>query len=196
MAKSIFVCWSGGADSTYLIQRCIESDEYELVLGGYVVVRNNAAKAASELAAIEKLAPLLAESGKFAWLGALAEVNLVKSNPNLAFKQMPIWLFALVTALHPPVDEVAMGYHRGHGDDAAAHLDDLRAIWAAYRPLYHRDPPRLVFPLAEISKKDLLARLRPELRAFCVYCESPIGEDHRPCGKCRLCLNRALDESR
>ena len=111
---------------------------------------------------------------------------------------MPIWLFALVAALHPPVDEVAIGYHLGHGDDASAHLEDLRAIYAAHRPLFHREPPALVFPLANMSKKELLSRLRPELRACCVYCEYPVLADggYRACEKCRLCVNRAADEAR
>jgi len=196
--KHIYVSWSGGADSTYLIQRCIESDEYEMVLAGYVAVRNNMAKVDSELSAIAKMVPLLMESGKFAYLGVLAEIHLIKSNPNLAFKQMPIWLFAMLTALHPPVDEIAIGYHQGHGDDASAHLNDLQSIYSAHRPLMHRDPPKLVFPLKDMTKADLLSRLRPELRAACVYCESPIksGDDHLPCGKCRLCRQRSLDESR
>ncbi len=196
--KTIAILWSGGADSTYLIQRCLADEQYEMVLAGYVVVANNPQKSESELDAIGRMLPLLSQDSRFIWLGALAEIRLAKSNPNLAYKQMPLWLLALVAAIHPPVDEVAIGYIRGHGNDASAHLEDLKTIYAAYRPLMHRELPSLVFPIAEIPKSQVLAELRPELRAACVYCEAPIKVEgaFRPCGRCRLCAQRAEDEAR
>ena len=193
--KRIVVLWSGGVDSTYLIQRCCEEPAYEEVLAGYVELENNPAKTASELGAIERLVPLLQRSDKFVWLGTLMRVHFRRTNPNLAFKQIPIWLLALVEAIHPPVDEVAIGYIRNPHPgtiDASSHLDDLRRLYADYRPLLHRDPPALVFPLAEVEKQEIWERLDPELRSHCVYCEAPLldGDAYRPCGRCRLCAER------
>ena len=197
-AKTILVLWSGGADSTCLIEQCVADPQYETVLAGYVYVANNEDKAASELAAIAKMFPMLAARGKFAYLGVLLQIHLTKTNPNLAFKQIPIWLLSLIEAVHPPVDEVALGYIRNphpEVEDAASHLDDLQRIYAAYQPLMHRPLPRLVFPIAGLTKQEILQRISPELSAECVYCEHPVKETggFRPCGKCRLCQQRTRD---
>ena len=193
--KKILILWSGGVDSTCLIWRCLADDQYETVLAGYVALDNNPAKTESELWAISRLLPLLQENDKFVWLGVLLRVEFVKTNPNLAFKQMPVWILAAIEAIHPPVDEIGIGYINGPAGgpwDASHHLDDLRRIYDAYRPLLHRDPPALVFPMAHLNKHEVLAELPARLAALCVYCEDPVreGDGFRPCGKCRLCLSR------
>lgn len=198
-SKTIFVLWSGGADSTCLLEQCIADPQYETVLAGYVYVANNADKSESELDAIEKMRPLLAAQGKLAYLGVLLQLHLTKTNPNLAFKQIPIWLMALIESIHPPADEVALGYIRNSSpeeEDAASHLDDLQRIYAAYQPLMHRPLPRLVFPVSHLTKREVLARLSPALLAHSVYCEHPVKEAgrFRPCGKCRLCKQRANEQ--
>lgn len=195
--RVVFVLWSGGLDSTYLIQHlCDDPTVYE-VLAGYVHVENSAVKSESERAAIERMVPLLrARSDKFVWLGVLMQIEFTKTNPNLAFKQVPVWMLAALEAIHPPVDEIAIGYHPG--DDAAGRLEDLERIYAAYRPLMHRDPPRLVFPLRGMGKAEIAERIDPALRAATVWCEAPRvvpateGErGWRACGVCGTCKARA-----
>jgi 7-cyano-7-deazaguanine synthase in queuosine biosynthesis len=197
MGKTLFVLWSGGVDSTYLLQRCLSDPQYGHVFAGHVVVENNAAKAEAELRAIDELVPLLYERyGHFSYLGVVQRVHFTKTNPNLAFKQVPVWLLALIAALHPPVDEVALGYIRNRSPepDVTAHIDDIQRIYAACQPLMHRPMPRLVFPLLDVDKAEVLSRIDPALRDLCVYCEYPVKQDDGrllPCGRCRVCRHRA-----
>jgi len=196
-AKTILVLWSGGLDSTGLIEHCLADPQYDTVLAGYVLIGNNEAKTAAELAAIARMWPLLAaRNSKFAWLGTLMQVHFTRTNPNLAFKQIPVWLITLVEAIHTPVDEVAIGYIRNSRpaeEDASSHLDDLRHLYNAYQPFMHKPLPRLVFPVAHLGKKELFARLSPDLAEHCVTCAQPVATDHgyQPCGHCPLCLRRA-----
>jgi 7-cyano-7-deazaguanine synthase in queuosine biosynthesis len=191
MGKTIFVLWSGGADSTYTLQHCIEDDAYDMVLAGYVILKNNPDKADYELTAIGRMLPSMMASGKFAWQGVIAEVSLTKTNPRLMWKQLPLWFFSLVTAVHAPVDEVAVGANRDdfEGADGALPRETFLHIWESYRPMFRDVQPKWVFPVAHLPRRELLARLRPELRAACVYCEAPVreGAEWRACGKCRLC---------
>jgi 7-cyano-7-deazaguanine synthase in queuosine biosynthesis len=202
MTITRFVLWSGGADSTYLLQQSLRDPRHGLVLAGYFYIENNAAKAASELRAIERMCPVLERMGPFAYLGVLGRVSFEKTNPRLAYKQIPVWILALIEALHPKVDEVAIGYiknsHPGE-EDASSHIADIRRIYEAYRPLMHRDLPALCFPIAEVSKEQVLVGLDPALRAACVYCEYPVegpGGEYAPCGRCRVCQARAAPDLR
>jgi 7-cyano-7-deazaguanine synthase in queuosine biosynthesis len=186
--KRICVLWSGGADSTYLVEQCLADEQYEVVLAGYVHVGNNQDKADSEIDALAKKVPILrARDDRYIWLGTLLSISIEKTNPNLAFKQPPIWLLAMVEAIHPEVEEVALGYEKG--GDIEVHWPDIERIWAAYQPLMHRPMPRLVFPLRDLPKDEIMRRLSPELKAHCVYCEKPLrdGSGYRACGRCRTC---------
>ena len=192
MTTSLFVLWSGGADSTFLVEHSLADPAYDLVLAGYVHIQNNEAKAASELAAIERMLPLLRANPRFEYAGIIAQVNYPRTNPNLAYKQIPIWLHALVEAIHFPVDEVAIGYCGG--DDAAQHIATIQTIYASYQPLMHRRLPPLRFPLAQYTKAEVAARLSPALRDKVVYCEYPVATPegrYEPCQRCRICKSRA-----
>src|SRR5579872_4252997 len=156
--KTVFVLWSGGADSTAVIEHCLADEQYFAVLAGYVRIGNNAAKAEAELHAIEGMLPHLQRTDKFVYQGVIMDLALTRSNPNLAYKQVPIWLLALVAALHTPVSEVALGYIKNTSgeEDATTHLPDIERIYYAHQPLMHRPMPRLVFPLLHRSKAEVL----------------------------------------
>jgi 7-cyano-7-deazaguanine synthase in queuosine biosynthesis len=195
--KRICVLWSGGADSTCLVETCLADESYDVVMAGYVHLADQPAKADSEIEAIARMVPILrARDGRFIWLGTLMSVDFDKTNRNLAYKQVPIWLLALVEGIRNEVDEVALGYIKNthpEVEDVTAHIETIERIYAAYQPLMHGPMPRLVFPLLHLTKAEVLARLSPELRAHTVYCEAPLrdGEAYRPCGRCRICLHRA-----
>jgi len=160
------------------------------VFAGYVSIKNNQAKVEYELAAIRKLTPLLIESEKFGCLGVITDVYLPRINPELRYKQLALWLYALVSAVDLPVDEVAMGIHAAapDGPDAMLPQEDFRRIWAALRPLL-KTQPALVFPILDLEWPEVRRRLRPDLRALCVYCEDPVreGDGFKKCGTCPPC---------
>ena len=190
--KKIFVLWSGGLDSTYLVARCLADPRYELVEAGYVRVRNNPEKAAAEAAAIARLYPHFQADPRFFFRGVVLDLELPRTNPNLAYKQVPLWLLAVVAGLHMPVDEVAIGYHGASPGEEPMPLREVRALYDAHRPFLHRRPPRLVFPLSRLTKARIYEALDPVLREACIPCEAPaLGPTgYAACGRCRTCARR------
>ncbi len=193
--KTIFVFWSGGIDSTFLLQRLLADPQYETVLTGYVAIDNNAAKVETELAAMARLQPILEELGPCVPLGVVMRVSFYKANRNLAMKQMPIWLLAAIEAIHVQIDEIALGYVGT--DEAAAHVEDLRTIYGAYQPLLFRERPPLLFPILHFDKQDVVEQLDPRLRALCVHCELPVRNERGElvaCRACRICQRWIWDD--
>ena len=68
------------------------------------------------------------------------EVGFEKTNPRLAYKQVPIWLLAVLEAVHAPVDEVAIGYLKGNSADLAPL--NLAAAQVALKRLEAMTPKR------------------------------------------------------
>jgi 7-cyano-7-deazaguanine synthase in queuosine biosynthesis len=186
--KTVFVFWSGGIDSTFLLQTLLRDPQYENVVTGYVAIDNHETKVEAELAAMARMQPILDELGPLVPLGIVMRVSFYKTNRNLAMKQMPIWLLAAIEAIHLEVDEIALGYLAS--DDAFAHIEHLQSIYTAYQPLMFRERPPLTFPLLRLQKQQVIDQLDPRLRALCVHCENPVRDDSGalvPCKTCRIC---------
>jgi len=159
-----------------------------------VRVRNNPQKAAAEEEAIARLYPHFRDHPRFSFRGVVLDVELPRTNPNLAYKQVPLWILALVEAVHLPFDEVAIGYHGVPRGEEPMPLREVRAVYEAYRPFMHRRMPRLCFPLSRMTKARIWAALDPVLRDACITCEAPSrtpdGSSYVACGRCRTCQRR------
>lgn len=182
MNKKVLIAWSGGLDSTYMIQYYLEQ--------GYTVdvVTCNLGNAwptqmKREQAAIKKMMKGYFKDKPVRLLGS----SHIKFDGNcfgtLALSQVPVWLFNLVTYLQHDHTEVAIGYVMN--DDAMSYLDDVRAIWSAYSGLLFRELPPIVFPLVKYKKTMIHDRLHIDLRKHVTWCESPEKEDQ--CGTCPSC---------
>src|SRR5436190_20068006 len=105
--RRVFVLWSGGLDSTFLIEQLLADPTVDVVMAGYVYLSNQSAKAESELQAIRRMAPILrARDDRFAWLGVLLDVEFYQPNRTLTWKQVPPWMLAAVEALHVEVEQI------------------------------------------------------------------------------------------
>lgn len=184
------VLWSGGHDSTYLIQRLLE--EGGQVDAGYVDLLNNPAKSACEKSAIDKLIEILERESRFRYLGIIATVGVPRPSLSLQLTQAAIWVSIAATTADPTIHEqVALAYVLG--DDAVSWLSDILAVYKANERLHNRPLPPLVWPLVKTSKAYVLQALRPELRVHCVTCEfpRPCKDGWRACGRCRCCRRLA-----
>lgn len=186
--KRIFVLWSGGIDSTYLILHLLEQGHQ--VDAGYIKIVINKEQTVRELAAIERLLPLL-ENDNFKYLGVLNELN-IKNSGNVILNQIPMFLTALYHL--GPYDEFATGFIMN--DDTVSWIPDITACYKGFRPLV-RNLPNITFPLIKLKKMDLWRRLPEPIRNNVVWCEDEDGlydSTKNGCGACHSCLRMEYEQ--
>ena len=189
MAKYL-VAWSGGLDSTYLIFHLLQQGHS--VEAVYVELKNNEYKVKCELKAIEKITELLTEicisrKWDFRYKGIATKIDAVYCT-NLSFKQYPMWLLGLLSAVQDYTDYVAIGYVMN--DDAISYLCDFKNIWDSYKPIVHKHVD-LVFPLSKHKKIEMYYDIPYNIRELLWVCEQPAVD--KPCGDCDPC-KRAMRE--
>lgn len=185
----IFILWSGGLDSTYLVYNML-SRGYE-VIAAYTELKNNKEKTIKERAATEKLSKIFQQNFKdFTFKETLATYEIVDGDTsNLYFHQIPIWINSLLYA--GPVSQVQIGYVMG--DDAISYMSEIKKIYNSYKEIA-RPFPKLIFPLSKWSKVDIIKNL-PEVYlkevSFCESTTSDVCGDCKPCRKMKEALRTA-----
>ncbi|NVN99083.1 MAG: hypothetical protein HXX17_07130 [Geobacteraceae bacterium] len=186
--KHAFVLWSGGIDSTYLITHLLEQG-YR-VDAGYIKIIVNKEQSVRELAAIERLLPLI-DNNNFKYLGILNELNIVNSG-NVILNQIPMFLTALYHL--GPYDEFATGFIMN--DDTISWIPDIVACYNGFKPLV-RNLPTITFPLIKLKKMEILRRLPDVLKENVVWCEDEDGlyqPEINGCNTCHSCLRMDYEQ--
>lgn len=199
MSDKYVVLWSGGFDSTYMIQHLLESQPEAEVEAHYIALRNNALKTSAELTAVSAISLIFkAKFKERFWVKTPAFGDQIVA-PSIAMEsfsgnrlfynnQMPLLLAALAACVSGNKTKAALGYVMHDG--AISFLGEMRQIWQAYGIMMVGKWPELVFPLAQYHKLGIAANLWPELRALCTCCEVA-DEERLPavkfCGKCPPC---------
>lgn len=189
--KMVIVLWSGGMDSTFLVQKYLQ--EGHKVNAVYFTLENNETKTKAELAATKKLAGLLEKTftdGRFNFSYQAMGRAEVNRGGDIVAHQVPFWILAALFAIDESVNEVAIGYVQN--DCAISFLEDIRKVYKAYQPFFSYKLPKLVFPLTKWSKQEIRNGLAIELMELCVWCECPhdilgANEVFEPCGYCDPC---------
>jgi 7-cyano-7-deazaguanine synthase in queuosine biosynthesis len=185
--KKVFVLWSGGLDSTFLVEKNLK--EGNEVLAGYIELKNNERKTIREKKAMNELSILFRKNYPKFWdYGTIGEYFIRESGINVALKQLPLWITA--TLYLPRVDEIQIGYTMN--DDAISYIPDVISIYAAYQNIMLDKLPPLIFPLIKQKKADTLYTISEEVRKLVTFCES---ENSDFCGKCHSC-ERMIDTIR
>jgi 7-cyano-7-deazaguanine synthase in queuosine biosynthesis len=186
--NDILVPWSGGFDSTYLVQHLIESDPNNRVTTFYVELKNNPEKTKLENRATAAMKPVFTRlyGDRYQDFGTQSEFD-IRGGGMFGLKQPILWLTACAYLSTSSFKKVAIGYVMN--DCAMSFLDDFRNIWYGFGKLSEAKFPELVFPLAKIDKYDVHQWLKADLYPHCVCCEHP--EDHHgylaECGQCAPC---------
>lgn len=181
----ISVLWSGGMDSTYLIQHLLDKDPKNVVWASYVEIENNRDKVVTELAAISKMEPFLKDKYKdrFHYLGVACKFSINNMGNNLVFYQMPLWIAAVICTTNSKVNEIAVGYVMN--DCAISYLAEFQQLIKSFDVISHDPYPKISFPLSKVSKDFIVSNIYAELKQHVVWCERP--KDGHPCGKCHSC---------
>ena len=179
--KSVFVLWSGGLDSTYMIQQYLALGH--TVRAGYVEILNNTEKTVRELKAIECMTPLF--KGDFSYVGVVGKYS-IETPENYVFNQVTNLFIALHSVQR--CDMIAIGYCMN--DDILGWLGDVKKAYLAFKPLVNH-LPKLTFPLLKTSKVESMGNLAPELSHHITWCEAEavISPDTCECVPCRRMRN-------
>jgi 7-cyano-7-deazaguanine synthase in queuosine biosynthesis len=167
------VLWSGGLDSTYLIQKLLA--ENNRVEAFYVEIKNNIEKTERETAAIEKVLPFF--KGKDFSFKRLVSIEMFDKSVKLQRAQLPFFLFA---AIHLP-GPVLLGSVKD--DNTADQIPDVHAVVHALNR-FREIPLVLEFPLLSLSKAEIYERIDPFVRERITFCQNH-GDDL--CGLCKPC---------
>lgn len=181
--------WSGGLDSTYLLQKNLEKGNQ--VTAVYVKLENNDQWKA-ETAAIEKIYKILYHDFP-------DQLRLIKGDHyfvsnicegGLMLQQVPGHIMYLLHHLKSYIDEVQVGYVCG--DHAVSFVEDFRKIWRAYAGLFPGDKiQKLTFPLIKTTKEEVWDCLNPKLEPLISFCDHPNrvrGNTFSACGVCESCV--------
>lgn len=184
----ILVNLSGGIDSTYLLWRYL-CDGVD-VLVHHCSMENSEHRAAAEDQAVDRIVRHLRAKGHdFELVTTAMDVSALR---RLTDPQVLGFLTGLIGRQHPDL-EVALGYS---ASDRPAQDRDLE--WAAKgRQIAELVAGREItwlWPLAEITKPQIIAALPPELLALTWSCRHPRnGRQGRPCGRCLTCKRLAKE---
>jgi hypothetical protein len=199
MSKRVAVLFSGGLDSTYLVWKNLKDGNHVVPI--YVEIENNHIKTVLEKNRVELLHkefekefPCDYDGRKIRDINYALKVSVGTSESSLYFKQMPIWIFALMYCQSLEIDELQIGYVGN--DDAISYLNDLQNIYNSYQPIFETMKP-LAFPLSKYHKYMMVTELPKQYLKLVVSCEQPtiVGKEdveiiqYEPCGVCTPCKN-------
>lgn len=180
--KKVFILWSGGLDSTYLVFDNLRKGNN--VTAGYIEIENNKSVVFKERTSICKLYDIFYENYPETFCyKELSKVLIEASGISyLHFKQIPIWLMSSLYVCGE-FDEIQIAYVMN--DDAIAYLEDLKKIHRANRSIAPDIPP-ITFPLAKTKKESIIETLPEFYLKQISFCEG-VDSDIPFCGECPSC---------
>lgn len=193
--SKVFIPWSGGLDSTSLVNFALESKCK--VTTAYFNIQNNENKVKCELEARSKMIAFFDKKAiecgaTFSDLGTIITFDFATGWLNAIglFTQTPLWVLgAAYTAKN--YDYVAMGFVKN--DDTPSWAPEYKALFNQYKKINSDLSPKsnvkLVFPIMRTDKEELYATLPDKLKEHLWVCELPIIVDGKyfACGCCKPC---------
>lgn len=192
---NIFIPWSGGADSTYLILKTLQ--EGHTVYSGYFELQNNEEKVKRELNAINKMLPFFKQYYKntFIYQKSLTEIGLNGQKNIFHLCQPPIWIFSSIYSIEENIDKVYLSYIMN--DDAISYLKEIEQLFNSYLAFTDKKDLKLEFPLMKTSKQEILSYLyefEEDFLNYITFCESLEKIDN--CGYCHTCMKWKFYENK
>jgi 7-cyano-7-deazaguanine synthase in queuosine biosynthesis len=186
--KTVLICWSGGLDSTSLACHYLAAGYRVHALS--LKLLTNQEKCKREEQARLAMFDAYFKNFDFKMIRGLEIYNPAyhSFHPDrgnrILMQEAPGWLLGVLAALHTDHDEVAIGYV---ADDVvtATYREKFLAIWQSFSGLALNGLPPLKFPLFELHKPELYAKLPEELRSLVTWCNST--DKKAPCGICDPC---------
>ena len=196
--NNIYVLWSGGLDSTFLIQHLLTIYPNANVFSGYVEIMNNPSKTRMEKQAIERLIPLLNSkyNNRLKHIGTTLKCEISKVSEWIPLKQLPIWITSIISTTPYDIDEIALGYVLN--DCAISYIHDIKHVISSWRKGFSPKFPNITFPLVKFNKEQIMNEIHFELINEVVWCEMPTENNGLfiPCNSCVPCKRSPLSISK
>lgn len=193
MSKVPLLLFSGGLDSTFMLQTALMEGDVETL---YVSGAQCPNKVKKELAARKRIIDKLERICKHRVRRdhVIQMENLLDgSTPDHKFVQPMAWIYGALKVSDggDRHSELRIGYV--NGDSIMVNLQNVLAVWDQAQHFTKWHPLPLVFPLMYMHKDDILHRLNPHVWEDVWVCEMPKrkGAGHTACGSCRPCLTQA-----
>lgn len=179
--NNIFVLWSGGLDSTYLIYKYLNLG-YN-VFAGHIQIDNNSDQTKREIETIEKLNKIFYEMfpGQWNYQGIIYSIMINRINNALLLKQAPLFILSSLYVKYD-YDELCIGYVMN--DDAISWIPDFEKTYYSYQPFFNNKLPKISFQLMKLKKEEIIRQLPSNLLELVTYCEG----DKDKCGICPSCI--------
>lgn len=183
--NSYFILWTGGLDSTFLVNDLLEKGNK--VTTAYIEILNNSNKTKREINAQSQLSKYFSKQypSHFKNLGTIIKYeHLTETFP---LPQLPIILSTIIT--HSKSEYVSIGYCMG--DTAISVINEITTIYNQYKNLaskLNHNMPEIYFPLQYIPKSTMANKLSNlNLLHLTTSCENP---DDDNCNQCKPCIIR------
>ena len=197
MSKHPLLLFSGGLDSTYMLQCALEQGDVETL---YVAANQCELKVKRELEARAKIFERLRKIRG----GRVIKDHIVKVTvdikpfshqmPDHAWQQPLMWIHgALQVSDGYKQSELRIGYVTGDG--ILSKLNHMTQAWESLQAFTKHYTMPVVFPLQHFTKQNILERLDPRLWEYIWVCEMPVkkGRWLYACDKCSACHTRAKE---
>ena len=179
--------YSGGLDSLGTLYYLLTDPAYkDYKIHVHHVHQNNVERRSKAEAIAVKLALDELRSMGFNFDYSESSITTPPFGNSFMFDTDSINFFAgYVCSVNPDIELVAMGMNSG---DSNQSLDDRRkradAILAAFTPV------KKIYPVLNLSKREIYDRLPATLKNKFWSCRTPVYESQKinPCGRCKTCL--------
>lgn len=182
--STILAMYSGGLDSLGMVYKLLSDNEYNIHIH-HVHNRNVENRHHAEAIAVNiALAELRLLGFKFQY--SESEISSQSYGRNYMFDSDSINFFAgYITSVNPDISHIAMGMNK---NDSNHSLEERRK--RADKILEAFTPVKKIYPVLEMSKREIYNSLPNSLRDKFWSCRRPIYKDKiiLPCGKCKTCI--------
>jgi 7-cyano-7-deazaguanine synthase in queuosine biosynthesis len=198
--KRVAIFFSGGIDSTYLLcdALCKGHDVYLIYANG----SQSPIKAAAEKYARHQIIEALTKMKLPGNIVSDTSIDVTESirAPVGSWTMTYYWFMSATQVIyHHRVDEIWLGVI--WGDELWGVAGFMSSAWsnlmsAIYPVTPASEQPKLIYPIAYMSKYQLRKDLPEKLLKLTWYCEMPRFFRNKPkaCGECLPCLKRKLDD--
>ena len=175
------VLWSGGMDSTLLLNQLLDQHPNEHVTAISVISEHlGDARLRQERKAKKKLLKRLPNRIDY------KEID-IKTDLKIITWQMPVWLSHVLPYVEDG-DHLNMGYLSSDGFSFFSSRENFKTAFDAMMKLQGKKETKIIFPLEGWTKGDVIKDLKKaKLLKDCWYCGTP--KKGKPCGKCMKCIS-------
>ena len=192
----ILCMFSGGLDSTGVLLRLLSEEKYagHEIHVHHLVLRNLENRHKAEHRAVHRILGWLRDNGYRSFVYTESEHDYTFLKRYFIFDSY--WygfMAASIVTADPRIRKVAIGRTRSDYDAEdktwLVVANRGRDIYQATLPLELRHERPYIYPVLELTKKDIWATLPPALRDYAWSCRTPrwVDDEPRACGECPSC---------